>query len=253
MDKALEAVREQARFLANNYSLEFYAHFAKEYGISREIFFSHPLIYRLREDVLPFLNDGFGHGVEHSKKVSIDAGALTLIEARILAQEFQEIKRLCLLAQMSGLLHDISRWEEDHARKGAEAALIVLNNYPLSRQEREDLAFAVQNHEAFKEVLPADNNRQELLSGVLYDADKFRWGPDNFITTLWEICTFEQWSLEEIIERFPKGLTYITSIQDTFRTPTGQLYGPEFIQCGLELGKQVYRILKEKSRKGVEE
>ena len=32
------------------------------------------MIVRLREDILPFLNVGFGHGIEHFKKVAIDAG-----------------------------------------------------------------------------------------------------------------------------------------------------------------------------------
>ncbi|WP_051617116.1 HD domain-containing protein [Desulfonatronovibrio hydrogenovorans] len=244
MHDKLVRVRNKAGMIARQCNLEFYSQFSSEYALSRDIFFSHPMILRLREDVLPFLNDGFGHGIEHSKKVAIDAGMLAIIETRAWEKP-AESKKTCILAQMCGLLHDVCRQDEDHARKGAEFSLLILNNYPLSSKDKEDIAFAVSNHEAFKDAERADSQRQQILSDVLYDADKFRWGPDNFITTLWEICCFEEWSLEEIIERFPKGLKFIESVGETFRTETGRMYGPEFIKCGLEVGSKVYRLLRE--------
>jgi len=252
MHKDLQTIRDQARVMAGQCTLDFYRHFSREYSLSREVFFSHPLLQRLREDVLPFISQGSGHGIEHSKKVSIDAGTLALIESRLWT-DLQQARRLCLLAQIAGLLHDISRHEENHASRGAELSLIILKDYPLSGEEQRDTAFAVRNHEAFRDVLPPGNQRQELLSDVLYDADKFRWGPDNFVTTLWEICSCEQWSMEEIVNRFPVGLEHIQKIQETFRTPTGRIYGPEFIHCGLEIGRQVYRILKAHLREAVEQ
>ena len=250
MLEELRSVQEQARVMAGQYSLGFYTRYSREYACSKEIFFSHPLIHRLREDVVPFLNDEFGHGIEHCKKVSIDAGALALIETRSWL-DVKAGKRIALLAQMAGLLHDISRHERDHARKGAEFSRIILQYYPVSSQELDDLAFAVSNHEAFREILEPDHLKQGLLSDVLYDADKFRWGPDNFVTTLWEICSCEEWSLEDILARFPQGLSYIQEIQETFRTPTGRLYGPEFIQCGLEMGRSLYRNIKDRYSGGL--
>ncbi|EFI35135.1 conserved hypothetical protein [Desulfonatronospira thiodismutans ASO3-1] len=244
MLEELKSVQEQARVMAGKYSLGFYTRYSREHARSKEIFFSHPLIQRLREDVVPFLNDGFGHGIEHCKKVSIDAGTLALIETRSWL-DVKAGKRITLLAQMAGLLHDISRHERDHARKGAEFSRIILQYYPLGPEELDGLAFAVRNHEAFREVLEPADQRQAVLSDVLYDADKFRWGPDNFVTTLWEICSCEEWSLEDIIDRFPKGLSYIEKVQETFRTSTGRLYGPEFIQCGLEMGRALYRNLRD--------
>ncbi|WP_291323796.1 hypothetical protein [Desulfonatronospira sp.] len=244
MLRELQKIQEQARIMAGQCTLNFYVRYSRENACSREIFFSHPLIQRLWEDVLPFLNEEFGHGIEHCKKVSIDAGTLAFIETRSWRDQ-KLSRRYSLLAQMAGLLHDISRQETDHARKGAELSRIILQYYPLSQEELDDLAFAVSNHEAFSEVLEPAHLRQALLSDVLYDADKFRWGPDNFVTTLWEICSCREWSLEEVLERFPRGLGFIQDVQYTFRTPTGRLYGPEFIQCGLDMGRVLYRCLKE--------
>ncbi len=245
IDRLIRA-RNQARILAGQCSLKFYNHFSAEHALSREIFFSHPMIQRLREDVLPFLNDGFGHGIEHSKKVAIDAGILAMAETKQWNSP-QETKKICILGQMSGLLHDICRLDEGHAKKGAEYSLIILSDYTVSDQDRKDIAFAVSNHEAFRETVRAEDHRQQILSDILYDADKFRWGPDNFITTLWEICSYEEWSLQEIVDRFPQGLAFIEKVNETFRTDTGRTYGPEFIRCGLDVGAQVYKILLEDS------
>ena len=32
-------------------------------------------------------------------------------------------------------------------------------------------------------------------------------------------------------------------IIETFRTPTGRQYGPEIIETGMEIGKEIYRYL----------
>jgi hypothetical protein len=37
----------------------------------------------------------------------------------------------------------------------------------------------------------------------------------------------------------------IASIRDTFRTPTGQTYGPEFIDLGLTMGKHLYQKIQQ--------
>lgn len=240
----LAQVRIRARELAGKFHLDFYDYFSAEHALSREVFFSHPMVTRLREDVMPFLNDGFGHGIEHSKKVAIDAGILAMIETKSWKKPL-DTKKICILAQMAGLLHDICRQDEEHAQKGAEFSFVILANYAISDQDRGDIAFAVSNHEAFRDLIKTDDPRRQLLSDILYDADKFRWGPDNFVTTLWEICCFEDWSIQEIVARFPRGMEIIKKINETFRTETGQAYGPEFIRCGLEMGSQVYKLLLE--------
>ena len=82
-----------------------------------------------------------------------------------------------------------------------------------------------------------------LLSDSLYDADKFRWGPDNFTDTLWRMVTFSHMPMSDFITHYPKGLEGLSRIRDTFRTPTGKIYGPEFIDLGLAIGKKLYEVI----------
>jgi hypothetical protein len=242
MNNILEQLRSEAKNLAAHKSPRFYELCNAQYSYSKETFFTHPLIIRCREDVLPFLNDEFGHGIDHSKKVAIEAGTISMNELG--QRDLQLNRHMVILAQIAGLLHDICRLEPEHAQKGAELAKFILRDYPLDQEDKERIAFAIADHEAFK---PRQNTGDELtvlLSGALYDADKFRWGPDNFVTTLWEICDYQEWPLEKILSRFPQGMEIIDSISMTFRTNTGQTFGPEFIEIGLEIGHVLYRKIK---------
>jgi hypothetical protein len=38
----------------------------------------------------------------------------------------------------------------------------------------------------------------------------------------------------------------IAEIKDTFRSETGRVYGPEFIDLGLKIGEKIYQFLKER-------
>ena len=88
------------------------------------------------------------------------------------------------LAEIMGLLHDVGRFRqftlyqtfndalsEDHAALG----LKVLQELPLlqelSRQDRERLCFAIQNHNK-KTIAPAKDARDMLFARLLRDADK---------------------------------------------------------------------------------
>ncbi len=237
-----ETLKLEAKKYASTFHLTFYDHFLPELSYSREIFFDHPLVMRCAQDAIPFLHDDYGHGVEHSKKVAIEAGAI------VMAEFFHSDANLCrhmvVLAEISGILHDICRLEPDHARESSILASRILRDFPLSDRDKEMICYAIATHEAFtSSSSPPPNHLASLLSGALYDADKFRWGPDNFTTTLWEICDYEDWSLDKIIERFPKGIEIIRSISNTFRTNTGQIYGPEFIEAGLKIGNFIYQKL----------
>jgi hypothetical protein len=85
-----------------------------------------------------------------------------------------------------------------------------------------------------------------MISDALYDADKFRWGPDNFTQTLWQMLRSSKAGIVPLIHRFPKGMEGISGIKETFRTETGKIYGPEFIELGLKIGEQIYQFLQER-------
>ena len=250
MIETLKDLRRQARRMASLQPIPaFYMDCAVELQFSWDMFFDHPLILRLQEDCLPFLYDDFGHGVEHSKKVAQEACALVLVDGTALPPE--DCRHLGLLAQFAGLLHDTCRLEQHHAEKGADLARMILKDYPIPEHDREITAQAIALHEAFRpgQILP-EEPRARLLAGALHDADKFRWGPDNFVTTLWEICDYEEWSLKEITDRFPEGLARVEAVGDTFRTKAGRKYGPQMIEQGLFLGRELLSKLRELSAAG---
>lgn len=251
MNKTLMRMKQEAKTLVAGQDMPgFYLACAPELDFSRTSFFDHPLIHRLREDVIPFLYDDYGHGIDHSKKVAIEGGAIILVEMR--GGDLERARHLALLAQMAGLLHDICRLEDHHAERGAELSGTILADYPLKDGDKELIAFAIADHEAFTDRKATDDPEATLLSGALYDADKFRWGPDNFSTTLWEMCDYNDISMPELIERFPDGVKKITEITTTFRTEVGRTFGPQFIDLGLSLGQQVFERLVEVAREETE-
>ena len=142
------------------------------------------------------------------------------------------------------MLHDIKRKEKDHSLLGARYAEKILKTYTLSALEIRDISLAIQNHEAFKTPLQTIGRRGRLLSDCLYDADKFRWGPDTFADTLWDMVSYNNTPVEEFVATFPKGLAYLSKIRSTFRSNTGKIYGPRFIDQGLIVGRELYRIMK---------
>jgi hypothetical protein len=243
----LKRIKQESATVTPEALPSFYTAMSAELASSRDTFFSHPMVLRCREDVLPFLNDDFGHGIEHSKKVAIEGSALILGEAGAIGLE--RARRLGLMAMLAGLLHDTCRLEGEHAQRGAELSLLILQDYPLHDEEKRMIADAVRCHEAFSAPVEFEHHGTQILADALYDADKFRWGPDNFMTTLWEICNYQEWTLQQILDKFPAGLEMIASIQNTFRTPAGRIYGPEFIELGLVMGKKIYQIIQTYCRK----
>ncbi len=242
----LRALREEAKSLRGRLAPPgFYRLCAAELESARSVFFDDPLIYRMQQDVLPFLYDDYGHGVEHAKKVAIEAAAIVLSEVG--KADPERARRLGKLALLAGLLHDICRLEPEHAARGAEVAHLILQDYPLPAEDKAAVVRAIGCHEAFTPCpgAPEPDPDADLLAGALYDADKFRWGPDNFVTTLWEICDYQEWPLEEVVRRFPEGVERIRQVADTFRTSVGQSCGPEFIEQGLAMSQTLYRQLRD--------
>jgi hypothetical protein len=188
-----------------------------------------------------------GHGSNHVRKVAIDAGAVIIIEKALICSR-SELNRLVLMAHMAGLLHDIRRLEKNHARAGAEEAEELLSRFDLEGREVMAITSAIANHEAFRAPQPLEDPVAQTLSDAVYDADKFRWGPDNFTEMLWDMVEYRKSSFSVVLERFLPGMEGIREIKNTFRTSTGKIYGPDFIERGLEIGERLYFELVEKRR-----
>ena len=183
------------------------------------------------------------HGVCHCETVAQDAGTLILIEARGVGIPADEVDRLLVATEIAGLLHDIKRKEKDHAVLGSIEAGRILTAIGLEGAEREYITNAIKNHEAFREVQGSNSTAGQLVSDALYDADKFRWGPDNFTTTLWLMVESNNTPPQALHGVFKEKMEGIEKIKRTFRTTTGKKYGPEFIDQGLQIGDRIYEEL----------
>lgn len=181
------------------------------------------------------------HGMEHCSKVAIEAGAVLRIECGRQEHTCDELEKLQLCAHIAGLLHDIKRLEKDHTIYGSIEAGRMISGLDLSGSHKKYIVDAIRNHEAFKEVLASENGQAKLVSDSLYDADKFRWGPDNFTVTLWLIMESSDMTAEMLYNNFTEKMEWIRRIRDTFRTATGREYGPEFIDMGLRIGDEIYK------------
>ncbi len=181
------------------------------------------------------------HGLFHCEAVARDAGAIVLIEAQEREIASREIGPLSALAVIAGLLHDIKRKEHDHAIRGGIEAEKILAGLGMGLRERQYIADAIRNHEAFQETFDRDDVPGRLVSDALYDADKFRWGPENFTTTLWIMVEAHNTAPETLYRVFREKMKGIERIKETFRTPTGKRFGPEFIDQGLAIGNAIYK------------
>ncbi|MGO9136892.1 MAG: hypothetical protein ACLP9S_16445 [Syntrophales bacterium] len=247
MDEELEEAKRLARRIARSTgSPAFYKEKRREVDASRRMFGSSALV----EECLNLVSkreDGIGHGIGHGKKVAIDAGAISLVEYAPFRKR-SEVRRIVLLAHVAGALHDIRRLEKDHAQVSAEEAALLLPRFDLADREVEAITGAIRNHEAFREAETLADPLAQFLSDALYDADKFRWGPDNFTEMLWDMMEYRKASLDALLTRFLRGMEGIKRIRETFRTQTGKIYGPDFIDRGIEIGMKFYTaMLKLKS------
>jgi len=184
------------------------------------------------------------HGIGHCEKVAIEAGAILQIEDVSCKRKSREAEDLMLCAQIAGLFHDIKRNEDDHTVKGSIEAERILRDFGMEKRYKHYITAAIRNHEAFKEVLDSDDEEAKLVSDVLYDADKFRWGPDNFTTTLWLIMESSGTPVEVLYGNFREKMKGIEMIKKTFRSETGRRYGPEFIDFGIGIGNEIFREIE---------
>jgi hypothetical protein len=247
MKDIYEEMMANARVIAASFPQpRFYNNCREPLNLSRSLFDQDAQIMRCRSLVLSQVKDDLGHGIAHSEKVALEAGALAYIEGEGLSLEESARREACLLAQMSGLLHDLRRGEKDHAKASALAASNMLEEWSISPKKGECIQQAIANHEAFVEPRRIDSPIGQMISDALYDADKFRWGPDNFTHTLWQMLRSSRARIAPLIRRFPEGIEGISWIKKTFRTGTGKIYGPEFIELGLKIGEKIYEFLQER-------
>jgi len=224
----------------------FYVCCREPLNLSRSLYDEDRQVLKCRALALKELKEDFGHGIDHSERVALEAGALAYIEGNRLSLEESLRREACLLAQVGGLLHDLRRGEKDHAKAGALAASKILKELSIFSEKGEYIVQAIANHEAFVEPRSIDSPVGQVISDALYDADKFRWGPDNFTLTLWQMLRSSGTPIAPLIRRFSKGMEGISWIKGTFRTETGKIYGPEFIDLGLKVGEKIYQFLQER-------
>lgn len=245
MQPIYHQIRQRARqIILRHPTPDFYRDQALACETSRRLFDSNPVIEKLLVFVEKTLENDFGHGLIHAVKVAYDAGSLVYIEARHQSADPEHLSRLVCLVQSAGLLHDIKRKQKDHATRSAAHAKKLLKKYPFSSEEISHICRAIQNHEAFKDYDDADTPEGRLISNSLYDADKFRWGPDNFHDTLWDMVSYFNPPLAKFIDGYPQGMKKLGTIKKTFRTATGKKYGPQFIDLGLAIGEELYAVIK---------
>ncbi len=240
--------REAERIASKHPLPKFYTRFKAPLAVAKRLFYNHPGVVRLRAIAEPEYNEALGHGVFHSARVSIDCAALVHIETNGNRMEPSAVERLMVIGIYAGVLHDICRDEQNHAQCGAEKAQRLLCDFSLSPEEIVCVSDAIRNHEAFASSTSSGRQWAQLVSDCLYDADKFRWGADTFTHMLWHMMDYQSISPGELIEKFPWGMSGAASIIETFRTATGRQFGPEIVENGLEIGKEIYRYLIEHFR-----
>jgi hypothetical protein len=219
--------------------ITFYRDFQQFYNTSKTFFFTNPLVGRCKRDVLDYFHAEEDHYIQHAKQVAIDAGTLMLVEGR--GWDPSQIRQWSLLAQLAGLLHDIHAPRVDHARTGARMARTIIASYPLGEEEQQAIVFAVRHHEN-----PQTTTQSPCVchwvSNALHDADKFHWSLDSRPLPLEE--TMRENRPENARDTGDKASADTETIQamaSTFRTRTGQQYGPQFIHAGLATGEHSHQ------------
>jgi hypothetical protein len=241
---AYAILKQQARTIAARQPIpDFYRVYKSDWTCALRCLDQDPLLLALRAFVQERLEDDFGHGMGHALKVATDAGALSLIEGRRAGYSDQRIQRVSQVCQAAGLLHDIHRKLANHAVEGARFARKALTAFALTPSEIEGICYAIGNHEAFQQIKTPPSQTAGFLSDCLYDADKFRWGPDNFTDTLWDMVAFYNPSMADFVARYPGGMQRLEEIKRTFRCHTGKKYGPQMIDYGIAIGKELMSFI----------
>jgi hypothetical protein len=217
----------------------FYGEHSTLISLAEEVLKTHELILKCRT----YLDESqleCAHGLCHCEAVARDAGTIVLVEGRRRGISKSVIEPLFTAAIIAGLFHDIKRREQDHAVRGSIEAEKILKALGVDERSRSHITYAIRNHEAFKTTCDLDDEGGCMVSDSLYDADKFRWGPENFTGTLWLMVEAHHTPPETLHKTFKEKMKGIERIKETFRTATGKRYGPEFIDQGVTIGNAIY-------------
>ena len=245
MESVYKRIRQIARQIVARFPPPvFYSEQAAICKHAEEAFRRDPIIKDLQDFVAAQMDDNLGHGLGHATKVAHDAGALMIIEGPRAGYSESLLNRQVCVVQCAALLHDIRRKVRNHSKIGAEYARQVLKAFPLSDDERLDICTAIRNHEAFTNGVAIDTPHGGILSDCLYDADKFRWGPDNFTDTIWKMVAQSNPPLSKFVSGYPRGMRRLAGIRATFRSTTGQKYGPQFIDLGIDIGNELLAAIE---------
>jgi len=221
----------------------FYSECTRELAISASYFLKGKVLHDCRSHIDESKLHP-AHGIPHCEKVAIEAGAVLLLESEANGHHGAGTEEMMRSVQIAGLLHDITRRGKDHSITGSIEAGRILEKFDITERHKGYITAAIRNHEAFRDVLVSHDESAKLISDSLYDADKFRWGPDNFTTTLWLMVESSGTSSESLFLTFREKMKGITRIKDTFRSETGRRYGPEFIDFGIEIGNRIYQEME---------
>ncbi|PIE75232.1 MAG: hypothetical protein CSA18_00850 [Deltaproteobacteria bacterium] len=245
MDSVLKEIKLMARKIVNDARTpSFYRDYSELISKSEHFFMENPVILRIQEELYDTLENNFGHGFGHAKKVAIEAGVLFAVEMKKKGLK-KDLNYLFTMAQSAGLLHDICRKDKDHAVKGARYAGSYLPSILSDKADVDSIVYAIENHEAFCASKGEPPCIEALiLSNSLYDSDKFRWGPDNFSHMIWAILEDTGITSSQFLKGYQRGIASLENIRTTFRSFTGKKYGPEFIDIGMEIGNTLYRQIK---------
>lgn len=247
MNSIYKQLQQEAIRIAGKYPPPaFYVDFSGEVAQSGRFFAGDEVVCSLWRFVSENIENDYGHGLEHVKNVALDAGAIILIEANPFCSSPEELDHRVRMAQAAGLLHDIRRKDKNHAAAGARYSRQILRDYPFTQSDIDSICLAISNHEAFGQNRMCGTPASDLLSGSLYDADKFRWGPENFTRTLWAMVSYKEIPFERFLAHYPEGMGFLKKIRRTFRTPTGRRYGPQFIDLGIAIGEELHEFIMEK-------
>jgi hypothetical protein len=57
------------------------------------------------------------------------------------------------------------------------------------------------------------------------------------------MVAFSGLPVDQFLTLYPSAMERLARIKSTFRTPAGRRYGPEFIDLGLAVGEELYRVI----------